>query len=484
MTFVSYAQNYEDVMLQRALKDVACGFYIDVGANDPETDSVTKAFYDRGWRGINIEPVPTFFQKLNEERPRDINLNFAASANFESSTFYEIPETGLSTFNKDIAEDHKRQHGFDFTIYEVDAKPLTKICEEYHIAPIHFLKIDVEGGEGQVLEGLDFSKIRPWIILVESTIPLSQSENYSEWEHYLLESEYTFVYFDGLNRFYVANEKSNLAKAFRSPPNVFDQFVTARLMSAEAAAESAVRESEEFKAAMFAAKREEKVLRDKMGLANARLIELQAQCEAEISSRKSAEATIDQLMEKLLENFRKIRHLEEGRYDSDCSSADLGPDMEQRNELTQKVERLMDELDQKQRYIEDILASTSWKISSPVRKIKSLVVTLLHFSRAIVRLSSRYFALFVMRQLLRFPPLFSRINKLIRRVSPRAHVHLRRLAMFRLNYSSNRSSFEYAEEPLINSYYGEHLRLLTKDEGASMNELVSLINIAQKRNSF
>jgi len=75
MTFISYAQNYEDVMLQRAFKDIKKGFYIDVGANDPVIDSVTKAFYDSDWHGINIEPVTEWFIKLQEARPNDTNLN-------------------------------------------------------------------------------------------------------------------------------------------------------------------------------------------------------------------------------------------------------------------------------------------------------------------------------------------------------------------------------------------------------------------------
>ncbi len=45
MTFISFAQNAEDVMLWRALGHVRAGFYIDVGAQDPELDSVTHAFY-------------------------------------------------------------------------------------------------------------------------------------------------------------------------------------------------------------------------------------------------------------------------------------------------------------------------------------------------------------------------------------------------------------------------------------------------------
>ena len=61
-SFVSYAQNYEDLMLWRALRHVEQGFYVDCGAYDPEEHSVTKAFYERGWSGINIEPVPSLIE--------------------------------------------------------------------------------------------------------------------------------------------------------------------------------------------------------------------------------------------------------------------------------------------------------------------------------------------------------------------------------------------------------------------------------------
>lgn len=74
MSFLSYAQNFEDVMLHRAFRNVERGFYVDVGAFDPTHDSVTKAFYDRGWNGINIEPIPEYHARFTAERPRDINL--------------------------------------------------------------------------------------------------------------------------------------------------------------------------------------------------------------------------------------------------------------------------------------------------------------------------------------------------------------------------------------------------------------------------
>ncbi|RLA51208.1 MAG: FkbM family methyltransferase, partial [Gammaproteobacteria bacterium] len=89
MTFISYAQNYEDVMLRRTLKDVDKGFYIDVGANDPVIDSVTKSFYDTGWHGINIEPVGEWYEKLQQDRPNDTNLQLAVGAHKDKLDFYE-----------------------------------------------------------------------------------------------------------------------------------------------------------------------------------------------------------------------------------------------------------------------------------------------------------------------------------------------------------------------------------------------------------
>ncbi|HRD67783.1 MAG TPA: FkbM family methyltransferase, partial [Candidatus Competibacter sp.] len=231
MAFISYAQNFEDVMLWRALKDIECGFYIDVGANDPEIDSVTKAFYDRGWRGINIEPVPQWFGRLQEKRLRDINLQIAAGAEKGELILYELPDTGLSTIDKETAERHEAERGYTKLERVVPVETLTAICERFHVAPIHFLKIDVEGAEKDVLVGLDLSVIRPWIILVESTLPNTQVEDYAQWDPLIRAAHYDYVYFDGLNRFYIAKEHEDLKAHFHAPPNVFDGFMLSGLAS-------------------------------------------------------------------------------------------------------------------------------------------------------------------------------------------------------------------------------------------------------------
>jgi FkbM family methyltransferase len=224
MTFVSYAQNCEDVVLWRALMDVKGGSYIDVGAADPDVDSVTKAFYERGWSGINVEPAHFYFERLEAARPRDLNVYAAAGARAEVRTLNIVAETGLSTLDGAIARRHA-DAGHVVSAVSVPVLPLSTIAKSKSMPTIHFLKIDVEGAEADVLEGIDLDEIRPWIVLVEATEPNSQVQTRRHWEHLLVGRRYDFAYFDGLNCFYVADEHRYLKQRLAVPPNVFDDFM-------------------------------------------------------------------------------------------------------------------------------------------------------------------------------------------------------------------------------------------------------------------
>ena len=227
---ISYAQNFEDVMLWRALGHIKSGCYIDVGANDPDLDSVTKAFYDQGWRGINVEPVPYWFERIQQSRPRDINLNVAVSSKKGRLRLYEVVDSGLSTIVPEFATDAMAR-GFESKQITVDALRLTAICEQYVNGEIHFMKIDVEGAEKNVLRGMKKKKFRPWILVIEANLPNPVEENYKDWEDLVTEANYRFVYADGLNRFYISTEHFDaLASVFRYPPNVFDMFSVAPVL--------------------------------------------------------------------------------------------------------------------------------------------------------------------------------------------------------------------------------------------------------------
>ena len=224
MGIISYAQNLEDVMLYRALKHVERGFYIDVGAQHPINDSVTKAFYDLGWRGINIEPVIEYFNLLQQHRPNDINLNIAVGAHKGKVVLHEVLDTGASSVIKNYAESYAR-NGYQIKSRTVTCTTLDTLCAKNKVGTIHFLKIDVEGAERSVIEGFSFTKVRPWIVVVEATIPNSQADISHEWEPLITSKDYKFVYFDGLNRYYIALEQARLQVHFTTPPNIFDGYI-------------------------------------------------------------------------------------------------------------------------------------------------------------------------------------------------------------------------------------------------------------------
>jgi FkbM family methyltransferase len=247
MTFITYSQNYEDVLLWRALGHVKNGFYIDVGANDPVEHSVTKAFYDAGWSGISIEPLPAFHQVFMEQRPRDTNLAIAAGAENGELTLYDVPDVrGWASPEREVADLHQSE-GYQVAELTVPVRTLASVCEDHVKGDIHFLKIDVEGFEGEVLRGMDFARWRPWLLVIEATLPNSRVTNHETWEHLVTSQRYRFVWFDGLNRWYVAEEHAELADAFGTPPNVFDEFISYHLANAwdeHKAVVKALRESE------------------------------------------------------------------------------------------------------------------------------------------------------------------------------------------------------------------------------------------------
>jgi len=225
MTFISYAQNFEDVMLWRALKHVQAGFYIDVGAGHPDDYSVTRAFYDRGWQGINVEPTNRI-NRLSGARPRDLNLHVAIGCTTGTRTLYVVEDNkDVSTLDPTIAASH-RAAGWAVDEAQIPIVTLSDIFRAHVRCDINFLKIDVEGAERDVLLGADFSHYRPWIVVVEATAPNSQVPTYEAWEELLTSAGYRFAWFDGLNRFYIAREHwEPLSPAFASPPNVFDDFI-------------------------------------------------------------------------------------------------------------------------------------------------------------------------------------------------------------------------------------------------------------------
>jgi FkbM family methyltransferase len=229
---ISYSQNFEDVILQRVFHSCTQGRYLDIGGYDPVIDSVTKHFYDRGWSGVNVEPVLRFHQKFEKQRPRDWNINMACGAAMGSIEFHEWGDSGLSTYVETFDPTQVEQLGFRRTSSTVPMTTLAEIAKQLPAGEVEFLKIDVEGAERDVLLGNDWRSFRPRVILMEAIKPKlpgcdpnSYEPAWFGWEGILLQHGYEFALFDGLNRFYYRREEPSLREALCYPANITDGFV-------------------------------------------------------------------------------------------------------------------------------------------------------------------------------------------------------------------------------------------------------------------
>jgi FkbM family methyltransferase len=236
--FVSYAQNQEDVVLARALHpDDRPGFWVDIGAGDPVLDSVTAAFAERGWRGVNVEPLPREHGRLCAARPADTSLRVALGATAGLGKLFVEPadkrerpgldapiDRGASTMVPELAERY-RADGQEFTPIEVPISTLAQVVADHVAGPVDFLKVDVEGFEREVLAGADWSCFRPRIVVIEATVPKSDEPAHEAWEPMLFEAGYRFAMFDGLNRFYAHADEPALLETLAIPANVFDDFI-------------------------------------------------------------------------------------------------------------------------------------------------------------------------------------------------------------------------------------------------------------------
>jgi FkbM family methyltransferase len=200
----SHSQYFEDIFLDAIFRGKKSGFYIDIGANDPDELSNTKRFYLRGWRGINVEPNRLLFEKFLDARKEDVNINAGIGASAAEMIFYELDPHTLSTFNKDeIPESVKRHDARVVAERKVSVMTMRDLFQS-HVGDreVDFLSVDTEGFEYEVLSGNDWGKNRPSVIVIEV------DRDREKRVHTLLSSAgYELIHFNGLNGFYVDVQK-------------------------------------------------------------------------------------------------------------------------------------------------------------------------------------------------------------------------------------------------------------------------------------
>jgi FkbM family methyltransferase len=395
-SFVSYSLNFEDVVLHRLFPVTKNGFYVDVGAGHPRFENDTFSFYLRGWRGINIEPNHEFHRALMEERPRDINLQVVLSDGLGGTlTYYELNGSGLSTCDAEQAAVYQAA-GRDIVIREVPVRTLSGVLTEAAVVEINILKVDVEGFEEKVLNGNDWNKFRPEVVVVEATYPERPVRRPTGIPSFMEQLGYHHVHFDGLNDFYLEHEFS-APEGLTLPPNVFDRFVPREIVDLRGRAESLQTNftaAEEYASSLQSQLSEALRAADSLAVENRRVGHQSAHLASENRRlREAAEQMRAELMvlNRLLEPLHAIgEQLERQRQhhekelafvknellrersvslaESEARGEDLRNRLRQQLKATQRLSRLLEEAAQA---AVRLRSSARWQIANPIAALKA-----------------------------------------------------------------------------------------------------------------
>jgi len=210
----SYSQLGEDLNIDRLLRarfnknENVTGFYVDVGAFHPYKFSNTYKFYERGWKGINIEPNPETFHLLEKFRPDDINLNIGISSRQAKLQYWKYNRGAFNTFSKSEVLKLESLPNLELKeVLQIQTKPLNMVLEEYcnEFSEIDFLSVDVEGLDFEVLSSIDLARWKPKIICVEENMLLHRSFNKSKIYKLLIKAGYELKCIVAKSNIYIWN---------------------------------------------------------------------------------------------------------------------------------------------------------------------------------------------------------------------------------------------------------------------------------------
>ena len=117
------------------------------------------------------------------------------------SRFFQVNHLhGFLTTVMAFAE-NARTFGVGYTATPTAMITLADLFARHCVLTIDFLKIDVEGAEGDLLAGNDWTPYRPKIIVAEAVSPGKGEPIWESWEPLLIANGYRFQLFDTLHRF-------------------------------------------------------------------------------------------------------------------------------------------------------------------------------------------------------------------------------------------------------------------------------------------
>jgi FkbM family methyltransferase len=198
----SYAQSGEDSIAEFILcycLGILRPTYLDIGAHHPTWLSNTYLFYEKGCRGVCVEPDPELFKLIHNKRKQDVCLNVGVGdGSVMEGELHILSTRTLSTFSVREANSYTKNGSIRTEkIVKISFLPVNEIVRKYFNSHPNFVSIDTEGMDLQILQSFDFELYRPEVFCIET---LTYTEDKTEKKiteiiSYMEQSGY-FVYAD------------------------------------------------------------------------------------------------------------------------------------------------------------------------------------------------------------------------------------------------------------------------------------------------
>lgn len=142
--------------------------YLEIGTNDPMRFNVTYNFYKQNGEGYIVDALPSVAYLAKMLRPRDKFIQAAVSdKSGEDITFYACKSSTVSSLHEKHHEKWNGQSHNSVKEIKVPLMGINELLGRMEYIP-DLLVVDAEGEDEKIIRGIDYTKYRPAIIMVEA----------------------------------------------------------------------------------------------------------------------------------------------------------------------------------------------------------------------------------------------------------------------------------------------------------------------------
>lgn len=199
------AQYGEDTIIWDLLGRSVQGFFVEVGAFDGKSFSGSLALEQMGWRGLLVEPIPERAAQCKLNRPNSKVVHAAVGGpEAKGETTFTVTEDyhgGMLSYRGQPTPEHRRELDHMKAKEKTLTVPFTNLGSLLNglTERVDAAIIDVEGGEIDVIRGMNLEKFLPRVMVIED-FPLDKETALAK---FMQKTEYLQVATIGCNRVYV-----------------------------------------------------------------------------------------------------------------------------------------------------------------------------------------------------------------------------------------------------------------------------------------